>query len=267
MKTFKQYMLMMALTVFTVTASVSQNQEYKVPLSNPGQPGKLIVKVHKGFIKVKGYTGKEVIVSVVPGDDDNNDEGPSKQGLRRVANTAAPFEIVEEDNEVRIQGTGNSYINFEIKVPNKFSLQLNAHHEGYIEVSDVTGELEVDGHHEDIVLNNIGGSVVADTHHGNITATFTSVTPDVPMAFSTYHGDIEITFPSNTNGSVKVKTTKGDIYTDFEMDLKAEVAQVKTASSKGTKIEVGGWLKGNLGSGGSEFLFSTYHGDIIIRKK
>ncbi|MEP1097000.1 MAG: hypothetical protein ABJG78_17915 [Cyclobacteriaceae bacterium] len=268
MKNYKIYLLILTLTVFVhndVLAQSSGRQEYTVPLSNPGTPGKLYVKLHKGSIKVEGYSGKEVMVTVIPGDNDDN-QSSSKSSLRRIPNTAAEFEIVERNNEIRIQGVNNKHVNFEVKVPTKFSLQLNTHHDGYIEVTNVTGEIVADGHHEDIVLKNIGGSAIADTHHGEIKISFNFLTPNAPMAFSTYHGDIEIEFPSTIDGSIKVKTTKGEIYTDFDLDLRVESSVVKSGGS-GTKIQVGGWLKGDLGSGGPEFLFSTYHGDVILREK
>ncbi len=252
---------------FDGSAQSAGEQEYTLPLSNPGQPGKLYAKLHQGSIKVEGYSGKDVIVKVIPGDvDDDDDNYSSRSSLRRIPNTATQFEIIEQSNEVRIQGVNNKHVNFEVKVPSQFSLQLNTHHDGYIEVSNVTGEIVADGHHEDVVLNNIGGSAIVDTHHGEIKVSFTSISPNTPMAFSTYHGDIDIEFPQSVNGSMKIKTTKGEIYTDFELDLKVESAVVKSGGS-GTKIEVGGWLKGDIGSGGPEYLFSTYHGDVILREK
>ncbi len=269
MKIQKLYTLLIALLMlmqFEGTAQSSSKQEYTLPLSNPGQPGKLYAKLHRGAIKVEGYSGKDVIVTVLPGDDDDEDGYSSRSSLRRIPNTATQFEIVEQNNEVRIQGVNNKHINFEVKVPTDFSLQLNTHHDGYIEVSDVNGEIVADGHHEDIVLRNIGGSAIVDTHHGEIKVSFTSVTKGTPMAFSTYHGDIDVSFPAGIDGSTKIKTTKGEIYTDFDIDLKVESAVVKSGGS-GTKIEVGGWLRGDIGSGGAEYLFSTYHGDVILREK
>ncbi|MEP5610918.1 MAG: hypothetical protein ABJP45_01650 [Cyclobacteriaceae bacterium] len=269
MKKHKIYLLTLSFTVLMHTVALGQSsgkQEYTVPLSDPGKPGKLFAKLHKGSIKVEGYSGKDVIVTVIPGDNNEESRSSSSSSLRRIPNTATEFEIVEEGNEVRIQGVNNKHVNFVVKVPSKFSLQLNTHHDGYIEVSNVTGEIVADGHHEDVVLKNIGGSAIVDTHHGEIKVSFNSITANAPMAFSTYHGDIEIEFPSTIDSSVKIKTTKGEIYTDFDLDLRVESSVVKSGGS-GTKIQVGGWLRGDLGSGGPEFLFSTYHGDVILREK
>ena len=65
----------------------------------------------------------------------------------------------------------------------------------------------------------------------------------------------------------KVKSTKGDIYTDFDMEMKAEQPETTAGENGGTRIKLGGWLYGDLGNGGPEFMFNTYHGDVIIRKK
>ena len=242
------------------------SQDYPIELSDPGKSGKLLVMVQHGYIKVFGHDGDNVIVTAIAGDDgDSEGRDSNRSGLKRIPNAAAQFEIVERNNEVTVQGVHNKHVNFEVKVPRDFSLYLRAHHDGYIEVNDVTGELELDAHHEGIVLNNVGGSIVANTHHGEILVSLTSIKSDVPMAFSTYHGDIDITFPGEVDASAKIKTTKGEIYTDFDIDLRVESAKVSSGSNSGTKIEVGGWLKGDLGAGGPEFLFSTYHGDVILR--
>ncbi len=246
-------------------------QEFNIPLSNPSSPGKLYAKTHRGSIVVNGYNGKEVIVKVNPREDEHDhdsdrDRGRDLGGMKRIPNTAAQFEIIEEDNVVKVQGVHNKYIDFEIQVPKNFDLSINTHHDGYIEVNGVTGEIEADGHHESIVLTNVAGSVIADTHHGEIKVNLTSATSNTPMAFSTYHGDIDITLPANINAATKIKTTKGDVYTDFDLDLRVESTEVESGRSGGTQIKVGGWLVGNLGKGGPEFLFNTYHGDVIIRK-
>ena len=119
--------------------------------------------------------------------------------------------------------------------------------------------------HGGIVIEKAGGSIIADTHHGEIVASLVTVTPDVPMAFSTYHGDVDISFPADINCATKIKTARGDIYTDFELELEARME--KNVSSNGRrKIKIGGWMYGKIGTSGEEFLFNTHHGDVVIRK-
>lgn len=264
----KRYYLLTMICLLASFCLVGQEeQEFTIPLSNPGEAGKLVASLHRGSVRVEGYDGKEVKIKVVsPENDENYNRDSSKNGLRRIPNTAAQFNVEELDNVVTISGVKNRRVDFLIMVPRSFSLQLKTHHDGYINVKNVEGNIEADGHHEDIELTGISGSVIADTHHGEIKVEFNEVDKNTPMAFSTYHGDIDISLPGDVDGSTKIKTTKGEIYTDFDLDLKVELNNVQTQSGGGTKIKVGGWLKGDLGSGGPEYMFSTYHGDVIIRK-
>ncbi len=189
-----------------------------------------------------------------------------REGLRRIANSAMDVEISEEDNVVEIDGGHSGRSDFVIQVPSSFNLEISTHHNGEVEVSNVTGEIEVDCHHGGISFRDIGGSVVADTHHGGITANFLSVDGDKPMAFSTYHGDVDITFPAGTSFNAKVKSVRGDIYTDFDVDMQLQQPQDKTTDSGRREIKIGGWMYGQVGTGGQEYMFNTYHGDVIMRK-
>ncbi len=266
------YNFILAITLVLVMTlacgAQSQNQEFTIPLSDPSSPGVLVAKLHRGSVTVTGYSGKDVLVTVIPSDDDDDiDEDRAREGLRRIPNTATQFKIEENDNYVKLSGTHNKQVNFEVKVPQNFSLQLGTHHDGDIGVENVIGEIEADGHHGDIEMKSVGGSVIADTHHGEIIVSFVSIDNNKPMAFSTYHGDIDITFPKGVNASSKIKSSRGEIYSDFDIDLKVESAKTMSSDKKGTKIEIGGWLRGDIGTGGPEYLFSTYHGDVILRMK
>ncbi len=246
-------------------AQKQPSEVFEIPLSDPNSPGKLRVDLHDGSITVEGYSGKEVVVGLVTYGR-NEGVSSSKNGLKRIPNVGSDFEIVEADNVVRIQGSRKNRMDFIIKVPQEFSLYLGTHHNGDIKVHNVKGEFELDGHHGGMKLTDIEGAVVADTHHGAIVANFKSIQANTPMAFSTYHGDVDITFPTSTNASVKMKSEKGDIYTDF--DLKPNTPKPKSVplSRGGSRIEVSNWIQSDIGSGGPSFMFTTHHGDVILRK-
>ena len=259
-------LLFIALFTSFMVQGQSETQEFTIPLTDPGKPGKLMVDIQNGNIKVEGHTGKDVLVKIKahPGGDYKSKSSRGREGLRRIPNNALSFEISEANNRVMIDGNRNRRTDFHIMVPRQFTLILETHHNGDVYVSDVSGEIEVNSHHGEIGMEGISGSVIADTHHGEIRAKFDAVTAGQPMAFSTYHGDVDITFPNNVDGKTKIKTERGDIYTDFEMEMKI---QRKEESEDGVKKYFGGWLYGNLGKGGPEFMFNTYHGDVILRKK
>ena len=274
MKLYKIYILIsiLAFVLSTRVSAQDVNEEIKVELSNPGSAGTLDVSNHNGQITIEGHDGQDVIVMIDSDDDDDygdNEHRGNKRGLKKITMNAIDVDIYEEDNYVSVKAQ-QKRTDFTIKVPRNFDLKVKAHHNGLVEVSDVSGEMEIISHHGAIRLTDVSGSLIADTHHGEIVANFLSIT-DRPMAFSTYHGDVDITFPSNTNFDAKIKSAKGDIYTDFDVQMNPVGKQVDKSKGKNkskgkTKIKVGGWLTGQFGSGGKEYLFNTYHGDVVIRK-
>ena len=242
-----------------------QDETITVPLSNPGEQGFLRLSNHNGTVDIQGYDGDEILVYVKGEIEKNENRGRNKRGLRRIVNRSLDISIVEEDNVVKI-GSSNNHKNYELKVPRNFSLSISTHHNGQITVDGVSGELELDAHHGGIKATNIKGSVIADTHHGAIIVTFDDIDSEVPMAFTTYHGDVDITFPAQIAANLKMKTSKGEIYTDFDFDpLKPEVEEDYKGSKR--EIRVSKWTHGKIGNGGEEMMFDTYHGDIIIRSK
>lgn len=245
-------------------------QDFNIPLSYPDKPGMLKIHSNNGKIEVQGYDGKEVLVTMVSYFYDGNKPksiSSDRAGLKRIPNIGTTARLTEENNIVKMEGHHNKRIDFIVQVPQEFSLSLHTHHNGDIKVENVIGEIEVNGHHGGIRLDEVGGSVIANTHHGEIIGSMVSVTPNKPMAFSTYHGDIDFAFPPGMNASAKIKSTQGDMYTDFEFEVKMQEPVVKEQSNgKATNIFIDGWFYGELGDGGPEFSFNTHHGDIIIRK-
>lgn len=258
--------LLFLLSAGSLALAQKQSSEvFEIPLSDPNSPGKLRVDLHDGSITVEGYSGKEVVVSLVTYGR-NEGSSATKNGLKRIPNVGSGFEIVEADNVVMVQGSRKTRMDFIIKVPQEFSLYLGTHHNGDIKVSNVKGEFELDGHHGGMKLTDIEGAVVADTHHGAIVANFKSIQTNTPMAFSTYHGDVDITFPTSTNATVKMRSEKGDIYTDFDLKLNTPKPKTVPTAKGGSRIEVSKWIQSDIGSGGPSFMFTTHHGDVILRK-
>lgn len=245
------------------------SQDFTIPLSQPNEAGTLHVNLHRGGVSVEGYSGKEVLVTMMTevDEDEGRNSERNKQGLRRIPNSSMDFEITESNNVVSIGGSHKGRTDFKVKVPRQFSLKLGTHHDGEIKVTNVSGEIEADAHHSGIEMIDIGGTVVADTHHGDILVTFSSLKAGAPMAFSTYHGDVDVSFPASTNATVKMKSDKGDIYTDFDLDANHPQPRLERSGDEGSKIKISSWIYSDIGSGGAEFMFTTHHGDIILRKK
>jgi hypothetical protein len=258
------------LLVTLLPLQIQAQERITVPLSNPDEPGKLHIGIVRGSITVSGYDGQEVLISY--GGDVKKDEEQqvTKNGLRRISNNSVGFEVSEDNNEVEVGGASPMQnIDFDVSVPRNFSLKLSTVNGGEILVENVSGELEISNVNGEVTLRNVSGSGLVNTVNGDIEATFQSVNPDKPMAFSNLNGDIDVTLPANTSMTAKMKSEWGEVYTDFDMDIRrTDDENVKSSTQGGTfKVSINNWIYGSINGGGPEYLFKSMRGDIYIRKQ
>ena len=269
MKTIK-YLLSITAVLLLFSHNSFAQEQLAIPLSDPGEPGKLELGTVRGTINVSGYDGNEVIINYSGSEEDGDHKSVTKNGLRRISTSGVGFEVEEDNNVVEISGVSPMQdITFDISVPRNFSLELSAVHGGGITVENVSGDMEISNVNGEIRLINVSGSAVTNTVNGDIKATFDSINPDKPMAFSNLNGDIDVTLPANTSITTKMKSEWGEIFTDFEMNInRSDNGKINKSSNSGTyKVSVNNWIYGEINGGGPEYLFKSMRGDIYIRKK
>jgi hypothetical protein len=271
MKRIFQFLFILVIFLLVYWANISA-EELTVPLTNPNAPCKLKAALHRGGITVKGYNGNQILVEtelVSKKNKEGRDTGQEVKGLKRIPNTGMDLVVEEEDNLVKIySGSLNQKLNLHIQVPFNTSLKLSCHHDGDINVDQVNGEFEIHNHHGSITLTNISGTAMANTHHGKITAAFNNINSKQPMSFTTYHGNINVTLPADTKAKLKMKSDRGDFYTDFDMKVGVSSPKIeKREKERGkyrVKVEKG--VYGTINGGGVDIDLKTYHGNIYIRK-
>lgn len=258
------------LLISLLPIQIQAQEQITVPLSNPDEPGKLHIGIVRGSITVNGYDGQEVLINYGGDIKDNEDQKVTKNGLRRISNNSVGFEVSEDNNEVEVSGASPmKNIDFDVSVPRNFSLKLSTVNGDGILVENVIGEIEVSNVNGEVTLRNVGGSGLVNTVNGDIKATFQNVNPDKPMAFSNLNGDIDVTLPANTSMTAKMKSEWGEVFTDFDMDIRrTDEENVKSTTQGGAfKISINNWIYGSINGGGPEYLFKSMRGDIYIRKQ
>jgi len=287
-------------------AQQAKTDRVTVPLSNPGKPGIVEVSLMMGSIKVVGYEGKEVIVEATPrdkniaekttgvttgvavpfapaaprppriaqifGDKDKEKEQKEKAaGMKRIPIENTGLTVEEEDNTVTIEvESWRRAVDLSIRVPYATSLKLEGTNLGEISVENVNGEIEVENMNGEVKLANVGGTVVASSTNGSISAVLNRVNPDKPLSFATFHGDIDVTLPADIKATLKIKSTQGEVFSDFDIALKTvPVKAEETAKKEGGKfrIELDRSVYGTINGGGPELNLQNFSGDIYIRKK
>jgi hypothetical protein len=266
-RSIKQYFFVVVISLLSIPALAQNNLE--IPLSNSGQPGKLIVAANfSDEVEVRVHEKDNVIVNY-DGDQGEDDRDAMRNGMRRISGGGVGIEVTEDNNEVRVN-TGpmpNDDLEMIIYVPRNFSLKLNTI-QGDVKVSGLQGELEISAVNGDVELNDISGTVLVSSVNGDIEIDFTRINPDSPMSFTGVNGDIEVSLPAGAKFTAKMKTEWGDVYTNFEMDIDRTASKPEVNTKDGEyRVAVNKWITGKVNGGGPEYLFKTLHGDISIRKK
>src|SRR5579859_873774 len=270
---FRWMMAAAAILGTTFAAPVGQAQsagdKISVNLSDPSRPAFVKVGMVNGSIIVKGYDGKQVFVEARNRNQEREREA-TPGGLKRLNISTTGLSVEEENNEVRV--STESYaraIDVTISVPTHSSLKLSAVNDGEIVVTGVDGEMDVNNVNGPVALNNVSGSAVAHALNGKLTATFVHVNQK-PMAFSSLNGDIDVTLPADVKGNVSIKSDRGDVFSDFDVQLQTSQPQqvIEDGRKDGGKyrVRIDKTVHGTINGGGPEYQFTNFNGGIYIRK-
>jgi len=200
-----------------------------------------------------------------------NKQERSHDGMKLVTAALTGLQVEEEDNNVKISTDSWKYaIDMTIQAPVSSSLEIGSMNDGKILVENISGDIEIKNSSGAITLRNVSGNVVANTMNGDIEAVMARVAADKPLAFSTMAGDIDVTFPADLKATVKMKTRQGNIYSDFDVVLKQAPEKVEEAATfdRGRyRISFDKGLSGLINGGGPVITFTSFTGDIFIRRK
>lgn len=257
-----------ALTLGIYDTKAQNSNEFTVPLSDPAKRGKLKAQVNFGSIKIKGTSRKDILVRYKTVEDDDSKDR-SKNGLKRIGGGGMDLEVAESANNVKISSGGSpNKLELEVEVPTGIDLDVKTHNDGDLEVSNVQGEITITNYNGNISALAISGSVMATSYNGDIKVAFDKVTAETPMSFSSYNGDIDLALPATHKASLKMKTERGDIYSDFDVVFKNS-APIQQKETKGGvyKVVIDDWKRGEINGGGAEITMKNYNGDIFVRRR
>jgi len=261
--------LLPILLLLIVQMVGAQEYDFTIPLSEAGKRGVLNVDVKKGPITIKGTNRQDVYVKYRSMEDDKvKMTDANKGGMKRISGAVAGLEAGEQNNKVYVESESMSRgIILYIEVPRGFDLELQAFNDGDIEIENIAGKVAIETFNGRITAKNIEGSVVANAYNGPVVVTFTKITSNTPMNFITFNGDVDITLPADTKANLRLKSERGDIYTDFDMQVSKPTSPVKKEGDGKKQLFVTGGITGSINGGGAEFTMQNYNGDIYIRKK
>lgn len=267
------YALLAVMPNFAAAQSDPANGErIVVPLTDPSRPVILNVDLLNGHITVTGYDGDEVVIetrsAATPVVEPPLPIG-DRAGLRRIANTTMGLIAEEQNNTVsirmRVAARGPRLA---ISVPRQTSVRARTVNQANLTVENVAGEHELSNVNGGITANDIEGSVVADTTNGRIEVSFTELTPNRAMSFTTFNGDIDLSLPADVDADLRIATNRGEILTDFDVEVQPRQPNVERDNDVGRyRVSLEQEVRATIGAGGPEIRLRTFNGDIVIRRR
>lgn len=261
--------------VFLCAAMAAAQEKVTVPLSDPARPATIKARLISGSITVTAGTGPEVVVESEGSRRNGRESIPGNvpPGMHRIDVGGRGFNIEEDHNLVTIGHAGGGFNdNLVIQVPVNTSLDLRTVN-GRIDVTGINGDLDVSTTNSSIDLKDVSGAVSASTVNGTVTVNMTRVAPDKPMSFSALNGRLDVTIPADTKARLRLKTTNGAIYSDFDVKMEPDNNKpvVEDARGQGGRYRIrtdrSSGVYGSINGGGPEYSFQTMNGTILIHKK
>jgi DUF4097 and DUF4098 domain-containing protein YvlB len=250
-----------------IAAPIFAQDHIVVPLADAGRPVSLSVHLLQGSITIRAYSGREVLVDS-KGSGENKPE-TTREGLHRIGGGRNDISIESENNKVTISSHGMHNEDLTVQTPVNTSLNVKTLNGGQVTIEGVNGEIEAQNNNGGVTIRNVAGTVVASSLNGSVTVAMSSVKSGSPMSFSTLNGNVDVTLPASVAAEFSMKTTHGEIYSDFDVQMKAPAAPVVEESGKNKgkyRVKTDSTTIGLVNGGGPGFKFQTLNGNIYIRK-
>lgn len=251
----------------TLASAQQAGDEVTVPLSDPGRPALIKIDVVQGGVTIKGMNRRDVLIVARSEDRNRRQRDQAQQGSLRRLTMPGGMEVTEERNEVNIETSPTRHTLLEIQVPLRTNLKIDVVNGGSLIVEDVEGEMELDNVNGAIHLRRVAGSVVANTVNGSLQAVLNRLEGQRPMSFTSLNGSVDVTLPSSLKANLKLRSDNGDVFTDFDMQIRQESSTTQSRRGNGRlRIEVNKSIYGVVNGGGPEIELRSFNGSVFVRK-
>lgn len=181
--------------------------------------------------------------------------------------TESPGLVIERDTArtmIVLAASVKPGARIEVQVPAATDLRVEASNGGPVVVRGVRGQLEILNSNAAIVLEDVGGSVLATTSNGSITATIGSLYPGLPTSLLTSNASIDVTLPGDLKANLRMESDTGPITSEFDLArLGSEPLEGKTM--RGGRLRF--VERGAVNGGGPEIDLRTENAPVRVHKK
>ena len=235
--------MVLALLILLVTAPSSAADD-EASVEFEGKDDRVVeIRVTSGRVFVTGTDGNTVLVRARVSNADHpvavaeepTSDDPRATGLRKITHSATGLETWADGNVVTVatQSFGEAVELF-VSVPRDARVDIGSHFadsvsvvgihapvyissNGSVHLSGINGNVEVSTAGW-VYLSDLSGSVVVNSQFGGIEGSLREVDPDRPISLSAT-GPIDIALPEGAKATLHMKTSFGEVFTDFDMKV------------------------------------------------
>lgn len=295
----KNIILMIGLILIvqlTIAQSFTEKITKEITFEKKSIDNALMIANINGSIKVMGYTGDKILLTVektITAKTQERLEKGKKEiqlGIIDRADTIivysdGPCNHFEQRTNKKHNSNGNkngwgyswndhngkdcqeSYVytmNFTLQVPASVHLQLSTINDGDILVENMKGSVDADNINGSIKLNNLVRESTASTINGDVDITYTQ-NPIKACRFYTLNGDINAYFQKDLAASLSFESFNGEFFTNINQIERLPAQVEKRKEKDGIKYKVNG-NRYQIGKGGALLDFETFNGNVYLKE-
>ncbi|MEO0574427.1 MAG: DUF4097 family beta strand repeat-containing protein [Pseudomonadota bacterium] len=256
-----------AVALFIVTPNAfSQGSPIAIQLSQPGQPMTLDIGILSADIHVIGEQRSDVQLDIAGGDNRRQIITPS--GSKPVNNGSYRLSATEESNVITVSSDWRmSTIELVVRVPRAATIHAWTTNDGSILITDVTGEMQLQNTNGPVTVTGAANAVIAESVNDDVRVSFASLRSVSAASLTSLNGDVVVGLPSSPKVQVQVDTSRGEIASDFEVDVQPSKPVVTKSQDSGTvEVSVENLIIANINGGGPVIRMKTLNGDVGIIK-
>jgi hypothetical protein len=210
-----------------------------------GPGGRVVVTNMSGNVTLEGYDGSSIVVT------------GTKTGRDRdkvtVVDTSSSGSV-----EIGVHYPRNCHcdasIDFVVQVPRSTNYEFEkiASMSGDVKVSGVTGAIHVSAMSGNVRVGDVAGTVEATAMSGDIDVDIARLEGSGDLTFTAMSGNVDVRLPASAGATVEMRTTSGDITTDFPIEVHEQ------------KYGPGRWAEGRVGDGSRRLRVKSMSGDVKL---
>ncbi len=215
-------------------------------------------------LMIIGHDGAELKINRKGG---NRKIDEKNKGMRKISaggkvdNTGFGLSSQDFDDKIVISQVGKGNGTVVVHVPNTAVVKVtqSTYRGGDLDVDNFKGELDVSMMYHTVNLSNVYGPAAVNTVYGGIEAAYSAGPPAEDLHLHSTYGTVDVTLPQNVKADLRLSTSYGDMYTDFDIDVKANMEE---ASNKNDKDG----LTGSINGGGKLISLRATYRNIYLRQ-